>query len=64
MFLKADDLLLLLLTYKICFSILGVAYADPFVVQIGSQKAISRGFTNFLQNYWIATEVINVNWIP
>ena len=46
------------------FFILGVAHTDPFVLQIGSQKEFFRGFTNFFQNYWIATEVININWIP
>ena len=45
-FLKADDLLLFFLPKKSVF-ILGVAHADPFVVQIGVQKAIYRGFTNF-----------------
>ena len=29
------------------FFILGVAHADLFVVQIGPEKAILRGFTNF-----------------
>ena len=32
---------------KDLFFILGVAHDDPFVVQIGSQKASFRGFTNF-----------------
>ena len=49
---------------KNCFFILGMAHADPFVVQIGPEKSI---FVNvlpkFFQNYWIATEVININWI-
>ena len=30
---------------KKLFFILGVAHADPFVVQIGPQKAIFSGFT-------------------
>ena len=29
------------------FFILGVAHVDPFVVQIGSEKAVFRDFTNF-----------------
>ena len=29
------------------FFILGVAHVDSFVVQIGSEKAVFRGFTNF-----------------
>ena len=65
-FLKADDLLLLFLKKrkKKLFFILGMAHADPFVVQIGPPKnAIPTGFF-FFQNYWIATEVININWIP
>ena len=46
------------------FFILGLAYADPFVVQVGPQRAIFRGLTNFFfQNYSIATEVINISWI-
>ena len=40
---------------KDLFFILGVAHDDPFVVQIGSQKASFRGFTNFFYN-WIATK--------
>ena len=43
---QPDDLLLLFLQKKLFF-ILGMAHADPFVVQIGPQKAISRGFTKF-----------------
>ena len=43
---QPDDLLLLFLQKKLFF-ILGMAHADPFVVQIGPQKAIFRGFTNF-----------------
>ena len=42
-FLKADDLLLLILSKKF-FSILGVAYNDPFSVQIGSKKTIFKRF--------------------
>ena len=58
---QPDDLLLLFLQKKL-FLILGMAHADPFVVQIGPQKAIFRGFTNFFfQNYWIAKQVINNN---
>ena len=42
-FLKADDLLLLILSKK-NFSVLGVAYNDPFSVQIGSKKTIFKRF--------------------
>ena len=41
-----------------------MAHADPVILQIGPQKAIFKGFTNFFQNYLIATEVVNINWIP
>ena len=27
------------------------------------RKAIFAGFTNFIQNYWITTEVINITWL-
>ena len=46
---------------KKLFSILGVAPNDPFFVQIGPKKQIPP---TFFQNYWIATQVININWIP
>ena len=35
---------------KKLFWILGVAHADLFVVQIGPEKAIYSGFTNFFSD--------------
>ena len=49
---------------KNVFSTLDVAHNDPFSVQIGSKKQFLRAFTNFFQNHWIATKVININCIP
>ena len=50
---------------KKLFFILGVAHNDPIFVQIGPQKQCFRGFANFFfQNLKIATQVININWIP
>ena len=44
------------------FFILGMAHADPFVVQIRPEKAtFVEVLPHFFQNYWIATEVININ---
>ena len=49
---------------KRCFFILGMAYADLFLAQIGPEKAIFvEVLPNVFQNYWIATEVTNINWI-
>ena len=59
-FLKPDDLLLLFLKKKKkLFFILHVTHNNPFFVQIGPKQA-----TIFFQNYWIPTQVININWIP
>ena len=50
-FLKANGLLLLFLS-KNFFFILGMAHADPFVVQIGPGKAIFvEVLPYFFQNY-------------
>ena len=44
------------------FFILGMAHDDPFVVQIRPEKAtFVEVLPHFFQNYWIATEVININ---
>ena len=50
---------------KQLFSIFGVAHNDPFFVQIGPNKTINKRFyqPTFFQNYWIATQFINTNWI-
>ena len=49
---------------KNLFFILGVAHPDLYGVQVGPEKAIVRGFAIIFQNYGIATEAINMNWIP
>ena len=36
----------------------------PFLCKLVSKKQFLRGFTNFFQNCWIATQVININCIP
>ena len=50
---------------KKLFSIFGVAHNDPFFVQIGPNKTIYKRFyqPTFFQNYWIATQFVNTNWI-
>ena len=36
-----------------------------FLRKLGSKNIILRGFTSFFfNNYWIATQVIKINWIP
>ena len=35
-----------------------------FLSKLYPIKQLLRGFTNFFQNYWIETQVININWIP
>ena len=48
---------------KIFFFILDMAHADPFLVQIGPEKAtfVEVLAIFFSRNYWIAREVININ---
>ena len=48
------------------YFIFGVAHADLFFLsKLGPNISIFKGFTRFFfQNYWIATQVININWIP
>ena len=43
------------------FCYLGVANDDPFFVQIGPPKIFLEVLPIFFQNFWIPTQVININ---
>ena len=49
---------------KELFFILAKSHNNPFFVQTKSKKQFLRGFSNFFQSYWIAKQVIKINWIP
>ena len=41
-----------------------MAHADPLAQVVPQNKiAIFRDFTNFFHNYYIATQVVDINWI-
>ena len=63
-FLKAYDLLSLIL-YKKLFFVLCIVHTDPcFVHKLGPNLAIIRGFCSiFIQN-WISIKFINSKWDP
>ena len=49
---------------KNCFPFRVCPIITPFLCKLDPKKQFLRGFTNFFsQNYWIATQVININWI-
>ena len=50
--------------HKKCFSlILSVVHAGLCSANWPGKQFLEVFFTNFFQNYWITTEVINITWL-
>ena len=64
-FLKPYDLLYYFCNKKNCFLIWVWPMLTPFLCKSEPKIAFFKNrFSNFFPNYWIARQVIDVNWIP